>query len=121
MNFNVGFESGDLAKSENAEGPRSGRALPRLRALSLDRRRELDIRPASQTMGGGRVALTLPTHCCRDTSPILSTGAGLSWPSDIDWQRRIGRDLNVRTVVVAVISIPIESVFAHPKDHLQRA
>jgi hypothetical protein len=56
-----------------------------------------------------------------DAKPILSKCAGLSWPSHIDWQRWVGRDLKVRAVVVAVISIPIESVFAHPKDDLQRA
>jgi hypothetical protein len=56
-----------------------------------------------------------------DAKPILSTCAGLSWPSHIDCQRWVGRDLKVRAVVVAVISIPIESVFAHPKDDLQRA
>src|SRR5207253_6560618 len=56
-----------------------------------------------------------------DARPILSTCAGLSWPSGIDWQRWVGRDLKVRAVVVAVISIPIESVFTHPKDDLQRA
>jgi hypothetical protein len=52
---------------------------------------------------------------------MLSTCAALSWPSGIDWQRWIGCDLNARAVVVAVISIPIESVFTHPKEDLQRA
>src|SRR5580704_8228151 len=56
-----------------------------------------------------------------DARPILSTCAGLSWPSGIDCQRWVGRDLEVRAVVVAVISIPIQSVFTHPKDDLQRA
>jgi len=61
------------------------------------------------------------TAALGDARPILSTCAGLSWPSGIDWQRWVGRDLKVRAVVVAVISIPIESVFTHPKDDLQRA
>src|SRR5262249_4673702 len=56
-----------------------------------------------------------------DARPILSTCAALSRPSGIDWQRWVGRDLKVRAVVVAVISIPIESVFTHPKQDLQRA
>src|SRR5262249_51831864 len=51
----------------------------------------------------------------------LSTCAGLSWPTGIDWQRWVGRDFKVRAVVIAVISIPIESVFTHPKEDLQRA
>src|SRR3954464_6935923 len=52
---------------------------------------------------------------------ILPTCAGLSGPSGIDWQRWVGRDLEVGAVMVAVISIPIEGVFTHPKDDLQRA
>ena len=36
-----------------------------------------------------------------DAKPILSKCAGLSWPSHIDWQRWVGRDLKVRAVVVA--------------------
>jgi hypothetical protein len=54
-------------------------------------------------------------------SRLLSTRAGLSWPSGINWQRWIGSDLKIRAVVIAVIAIPIESVFTHPKDDLQRA
>ena len=115
---------GDLAKSEMQKSPVLAgpfRDCERL-ALEGDRPRELDIRkPASQ---GAKA------HCAHSTDaplhwvmprPILSTGAGLSWPSGIDWQRRVRRDLKVRAVVVAVISIPIESVFTHPKDDLQRA
>ena len=52
---------------------------------------------------------------------MLSTCGGLSWPSGSDWQRWIGCDLKIRAVVIAVISIPIESVLTHPKEDLQRA
>ena len=84
-------------------------------ALEGDRLRELDIRKR-------RIALILPTHRCTGRcKPILSTCGGLSWPSGGDWQCWVGRYLDVRAVVVAVISIPIESVFTHPKDDLQRA
>src|SRR6516164_4260523 len=58
---------------------------------------------------------------CPDARSILSTCAALSWPSGIDWQGWVGCDLNARAVVVAVISIPIEGVFTHPKEDLQRA
>ena len=92
-------------------------------ALEGDRPRELDIRkPASQAMGEGALrSFYRRTAALGDARPILSTCAGLSWPSGIDWQRWVRRDLKVRAVMVAVISIPIESVFTHPKDDLQRA
>jgi hypothetical protein len=51
----------------------------------------------------------------------LAAGAGLSWPSRIDRQRRVGRDLDVRTVVVAIVSVAIETVLPHPLDDLQNA
>src|SRR5215470_8775756 len=61
------------------------------------------------------------SRCTGVARPILSTCAGLSWPSGIDRQCWVGCDLKVGAVVVAVISIPIESVFTHPKDDLQCA
>ena len=92
-------------------------------ALEGDRPRELDIRkPASQAMGERALrSFYRRTAALEMPRPILSTGAGLSWPNGIDWQRWVRRDLKVRAVVVAVISIPIEGVLSHPKDELQRA
>jgi hypothetical protein len=85
--------------------------------------------PGAARYGRVRVGAMSEAHCALprmhtalgDAKPILSTCAGLSWPSDIDWQRWVSRNLNVRAVMVAVISIPIEGVFAHPEDDLQRA
>ena len=92
-------------------------------ALEGNRPRELDIRnlPLRQSAKALCAHSTdAPLHWVMPR-PILSTGAGLSWPSGIDWQRWVRCDLKIRAVVVAVISIPIESVFTHPKEDLQRA
>src|SRR5712671_5293722 len=108
----------------NAEEPRFGGALPRLRALSPGGRPPRIRYPQTCLSGNERrrIALILPTHRCTGRCrPILSTCGGLSWPGGSDWQCWVGRYLDVRAVVVAVISIPIESVLAHPKDDLQRA
>ena len=78
-------------------------------------------RPGRLDRGADRPFRGCTPHWGMDAKPVLSTCAGLSRPSHIDWQRWVGRDLKVRAVVIAVISVPIESVFAHPKDDLQRA
>src|SRR5437016_3431856 len=101
---------------------RAGGRPPRLNARNLGRAPPKRGSSASQAMGEGALrSFYRRTAALGDARPILSTCAGLSWPSSIDWQRWVGRDLKVRAVVVAVISIPIESVFTHPKDDLQRA
>src|SRR5260370_20185218 len=52
-----------------------------------------------------------------DAKPILSKCAGLSWPSHIDWQRWVGRDLKVRAVVVAGGGVSISSVVRFRRLH----
>src|SRR4051812_40324957 len=95
-------------------------SLPVKSVQELVARGRASSRPSSATakLSYGQAQLRPSSATAR---PILSTCAGLSWPSGIDWQRWVGPDLKVRAVVVAVISIPIESVFTHPKDDLQRA
>ncbi len=92
-------------------------------ALEGDRPRELDIRkPASQAMGEGALR-----SFYRRTAALGDAKADTidwRWIVLAKWYRlaALGSPyLNVRAVVVAVISIPIESVFTHPKDDLQRA
>ena len=43
----------------------------------------------------------------------------MAWPSRINRQRRVGRDLDVGTVVVAIVSVAIETVLPHPLDDLK--
>ena len=45
----------------------------------------------------------------------------MSWPSRIDRQRRVGPNLDVRAVVVAMVFVAIETVLSHPLDDLQNA